>query len=187
MCVKFILIFFLSSIVVVRRCFFYFCCRLLTTTTKVGLVSAMNKTMLCLDNDMLMDDFFEDTRLLGIVASPKSYRFCWYINHSLSYEFRLNPEIEVHLRRRNRNYYFNVYEHTVLNCFVSHYLYQNYFDGEYLLPEFKHIDFVWLIKNESSDANRCSELIATVKKLNGVQLVTELPDEKIKNKKHLIF
>ena len=89
--------------------------------------------------------------------------------------------------RKERNYYFRVYEHCVRNSFISHYIYQNYFDGEYLLPEFKHIDFLWLIRNESADVNQCSELIGSIKKLNGVQLVAELTNEKIRNKKHLIF
>ncbi len=144
-------------------------------------------TKLCLDVTMLTDDFFEDTRLLGIVATIKNYQFCWHINNALSYCFRLNPEIEVQLKRKERNYYFRVYEHTVKNSFVSHYIYQNHFDGEYLLPEFRNIDFLWLIRNESADVNQCSELISSIKKLSGVRLVAELTNENIKNKKHLIF
>ena len=144
-------------------------------------------TKLCLDVDLLTDDFFEDTRLLGIIAPIKNYRFCWYINSSLSYCFRLNTDIEVQLKRKERNYYFRVYEHTVRNSFISHYIYQNYYDGEYLLPEFQYIDFLWLIKNESCDTNQCSELISSVRKLNGIQMVAELTNEKIRNKKHLIF
>ncbi len=141
----------------------------------------------CLDVSTLTDDFFEDTRLLGIVATIKNYQFCWHINKTLSYCFRLNPEIEVQLKRKERDYYFRVYEHLVRNSFISHYIYQNYFDGEYLLPEFQHIDFLWLIRNESADVNQCTELIHSIKKMNGVQLVAELTNEKIRNKKHLIF
>jgi hypothetical protein len=144
-------------------------------------------TKLCLDVDLLTDDFFEDTRLLGITATIKNYQFCWHINNSLSYQFRLNPEIEVHLKRKERSYYFRVYEHNVRNSYISHYIYQNSHDGEYLLPEFRHMDFLWLIKNDSADANQCNELISSIRKLHGVQLVAELTNEKIRNKKHLIF
>ena len=31
---------------------------------------------------------------------------------------------------------------------IKHYLYNNEDDGEYLLPEFKHLDFLWLIKDD---------------------------------------
>jgi len=144
-------------------------------------------TKLCLDVDVLTDDFFEDTRLLGITATIKNYRFCWHINNSLNYRFRLNPEIEVHLMRKDRSYYFSVYEHTVCNSYITHYIYQNYHDGEYLLPEFKHMDFLWLIKNDSANVNLCTELIANIRRLNGVLLIAELTNEKIRNKNHLIF
>lgn len=144
-------------------------------------------TKLCLDVDLLTEDFFEDTRLLGITATIKNYQFCWHINNALSYRFRLNPEIEVHLKRRERSYFFRVYEHNVRNSYVSHYIYQNYHDGEFLLPEFRHMDFLWLIKNESADLSQCNELVKTIRGLQGVQLVAELTNEKIRNKKHLIF
>lgn len=144
-------------------------------------------TKLCLDVDVLTDDFFEDTRLLGIIATKKNYQFCWHINNTLSYHFRLNPEIEVQIKRKERNYYFRVYEHTVRNSFISHYIYQNSHEGEFLLPELRNMDFLWLIKNESSDVSQCTELISSIKKLNCVQFVTELTNEKIRNKKHLIF
>lgn len=162
---------------------------LLPTTLRFRLTNTMPSpvTKLCLDVEMLTDDFFEDTRLLGIVATIKNYQFCWHINSALSYCFRLNPEIEVQLKRKERDYYFRVYEHSVRNSFVSHYIYQNSHDGEYLLPECKHVDFLWLIKNESADANQCRELIASIRKLKSVQMVTELSDDKIRNKKHLIF
>ena len=43
-----------------------------------------------LNVDELNEDFFEDTRLLGITAPLKSYQFCWHLNNLLGYEFRLN-------------------------------------------------------------------------------------------------
>ena len=66
-------------------------------------------------------------------------------------------------------------------------VYNHYNDGEYLLPEFRHMDFLWLIKGDSVEANGCRELMQAVKSLNGVQLVAELTNEKIRNKGHLIF
>ena len=144
-------------------------------------------TKLCLDVDVLTDDFFEDTRLLGIVSSRKNYQFCWHINNTLSYHFRLNPQIEVQLKRKNRFYYFHVYEHAVKNSFISHFIYQNSYDGEYLLPECQNIDFLWLIKNESSDANQCSELIGSMRQLPSVLMVTDLTNKTLRHKKHLIF
>lgn len=140
-----------------------------------------------LNIDELTHDFFEDTRLLGITASVKNYQFCWLLNNALGFRFRLNPEIEIHLLKKSRSYYFKVYQHNIRNSFLKHYLYHNHFDGEYLLPEFKHMDFLWLMKGDCVDDENCSQLIQSVKKITGVQLVAELTNEKIRNKGHLIF
>ena len=142
---------------------------------------------LVLNVDDLTDDFFEDTRMLGITASHKNYKFCWQLNNELGYGFRLNPEIEILLRRKSRSYYFPIYQYHIRHTTLIHYLYNNSYDGEYLLPEFKHIDFLWLIKGDYLCDAQCNELIKNIKNLNGVQLVSEINHELIKNKSHLIF
>lgn len=140
-----------------------------------------------LNNADLTDGFFEDTRLLGIMAPIKSYQFCWQVNTMLGIDFRINNEIEIQLARKARNYFFAVYEYPEpTNCLV-HYLYNNQFDGEYLLPEFKHLDFLWLLKGDTVPDERFYELMQQVKEIPGVQLVVELTNEKIKNKEHLVF
>ena len=68
-----------------------------------------------------------------------------------------------------------------------HYIYNNQFDGEYLLPEFKHLDFLWLLKGDIVSTDYLQEVTREIRSISGVQLVTELTNEKIKNKGHLIF
>src|SRR5678815_3474024 len=38
---------------------------------------------LILDTQDITDGFFEDTRLLGIMAPMKDYQFCWQLNNML--------------------------------------------------------------------------------------------------------
>lgn len=140
-----------------------------------------------LDVDELNDDFFEDTRLLGITATVKNYQFCMQLNNMLGYDFRLNPEIEIHLKKKNRNYYFSIYQYSEPNTPLIHYLYQNQFDGEYLLPEFKHMDFLWLMKYDFVDEDKCNWIKQTIRNLNGVQMIVELTNEQIKNKGNMVF
>ncbi|HRH48029.1 MAG TPA: IPExxxVDY family protein [Panacibacter sp.] len=140
-----------------------------------------------LDIEALTENFFDDTRLLGIMVSAKSYRFCWQLNNMLGYNFRLNTDIEIHLRKKGRQYYFPVYQHAVHGSALSHFIYHNQYDGEYLLPEFKHMDFLWLIKGDCIPDAQCKELIQSVKNMNGVQLVAELTNEKIITKGNLVF
>ncbi len=142
---------------------------------------------LILDTAELTHDFFEDTKLLGIMAPVKDYQLSWQLNQLMGIEFRINNDIEIQLTRKRRNYFFSVYDfHEDTSC-LSHYLYNNQFDGEYLLPEFKHLDFLWLIKGEIVSDESVQEYITAIKTISTVQLVMELTNEKIKNKEHLIF
>jgi hypothetical protein len=140
-----------------------------------------------LDFDDLAEEFFEDTKLIGLVAPIKDYQFCWQLNHLLRFDFRLNNDIEIQLLKKNRQYYFTIFEYQEPNCSLTHYLYNNQFDGEYLLPEFRHLDFLWLLKGDPVNHEYLRELMKTIKGINAVQLVTELTNEKIRNKGHLIF
>lgn len=140
-----------------------------------------------LDNKEMVDGFFEDTRLLGIQAPLKDYAFCWQVNQLMGIDFRINNELEIQLKKKGRNYFFAVYEYAQPACCLMHYLYNNQHDGEYLLPEFKHLDFLWLLKDDYVANNFVDDLVYSLRSLTGVQLVVELTNEKIKNKEHLVF
>ncbi len=140
-----------------------------------------------IDNDALAEEFFEDSLLLGIVAPVKDYQFTWQLNQLLGFNFRLNNDLEIKLTKKQRSYFFAVYEYNVPAVTLSHYLYNNQFDGEYLLPEFRHLDFLWLIKGDLMNNEELKELLASIRGIPGVQLITEMTNEKIKHKQHLIF
>ena len=140
-----------------------------------------------LDIEGMEEDFFEDTRLLGIVAPVKDYQFCWQLNQLFRFHFRINNNMEIQLNKKQRNYFFAVYEYNEPNSSLVHYLYKNQYEGEYLLPEFKHLDFLWLLKGDMVSDATINQMISSIKQINGVQLVMELTNEQIKNKGHLIF
>lgn len=142
---------------------------------------------LALSTQQIIEEFFEDTKLLGIVTTVKDYRFCWTLNNLLGLDFRINHDIEIKLIRKKRHYFFPVYDYHEPNTSLCHYLYNNLFDGEYLLPEFKNLDFLWLMKNDTVTHNYLEQLMALLRSIPGVQLITELTNEKIKNKDCLIF
>ena len=142
---------------------------------------------LAINNHDLAEAFFEDTRLLGIMAPLKDYQFCWQLNSLLGMDFRINNEIEIGLKKKNRDYYFSIFEYCEPAGSLSHYLYNNQFEGEYLLPEFKHLDFLWLMRDDYVSDAALQEIIKPVRTIAGVQLVVELTNEKIKHKEHLVF
>lgn len=147
----------------------------------------MASSKLKLDMDDMADDFFEDTCLLGIMAPVKDYQFCWQLNQHFRFHFRLNNDIEIQLKKKNRTYYFPVFECPEPNSSLVHYLYNNKFDGEYLLPEFRHMDFLWLMKGDIVSDDTLQIISTGLRQLNAVQMVSELTNEKIVHKGHLIF
>jgi len=144
-------------------------------------------TKLVVDNDEMFQEFFDETKLLGIVGPMKEYQFCWRLNQSMQIDFRLNHDNEIMLTRKKRNYFFSIYEYPEPAGSLVHYLYNNQFDGEYLLPEFKHLDFLWLMKGDVISKETVQALVQSLKDIPGIQLVMELSHDKIKNKGHLIF
>jgi hypothetical protein len=142
---------------------------------------------LVLDNDQITEDFFEDTILLGIMAPLQPHQFVWQVNQSIRFDFRINNELEVEIVRKRRTYYFPVYEFQEPGLSLFNYLYNNLYDGEYLLPEFKHLDYLWLCKGDLPSKDEERMLIEDIRNIPGVQLVVELTNDKIKNKKNLIL
>lgn len=142
---------------------------------------------LLLNTQDLTNEFFEGTRLLGIMAPIKDYQFCWHLNSMLGMDFRINNDIEIQLNKKKRDYFFAVYEYCEPTGSLNHYIYNNQFDGEYLLPEFRHLDFLWLMKDDLVSDPTLQLTIQVIRSLPGVQLVVELTNEKIKNKEHLVF
>jgi hypothetical protein len=142
---------------------------------------------LVLDNKNLAEDFFEGTRLLGIIAPIKDYQLSWHLNNVMGMDFRINNDIEIQLSKKKRDYFFAVYEFCEQTGSLNHYIYNNRFDGEHLLPEFKHFDFLWLMKGDVVPEDRLQETINNIKAIDGIQLVAELTNEKIRNKEHLVF
>ena len=140
-----------------------------------------------IDNELMVGDFFQDARLFGIVAPVKHYQFCWHLNQLLRFDFRINNDIEIQLTKKQRNYFFSIYEYGEKSGTIKHYVYNNQFDGEYLLPEFKHLDYLWLIKDDVMKEEDVTALISSIRSIPAVQLITEMTNEKIKNKQHLIF
>lgn len=140
-----------------------------------------------IDDEQMVEDFFADTRLISIVAPIKDYSFIWSINYFLGYSFKNASDAVLQYSKKGRQYFFNLFEYKMPHRAMTHLLYENQHDGEFLLPEFKHLDFLWLIQDCSFSEDEFQGLIKIIKNIPHVQFVNEMAHEKIKNKKHLII
>ena len=138
-----------------------------------------------LDDDMMSDNFFEDTRILGIACTLKNYQFCWHIDRLLQIPFQTSVDLQIPMEKNRRAYSFTVYEYIHQPTQKEHFLYSNKHEGEFLLPELQHLDFIWLIRDPLHDAEVFSRIQQSIKEIPGVQLVTEVAHDKIKSKDNL--
>lgn len=141
-----------------------------------------------LDMDELNEDFLKGTRLLAITTPIKKHLFCWKINSLLNLNFKLCSEKEVPVEKKNRKYFFSIYHSSEpTNPFMDYVIYHTQHDGEYLLPELKHTDFLWLIRGNAIEEDHFNFIKQGIKSISGVQLVSEIASNQIKNKGHLMF
>ena len=75
----------------------------------------MSGSKLTLNIEEMAEGFFEDSRLMGIVAPIKDYQFCWQLNHLFRFNLRVNNGIEIQLTKKKRNYFFTVFEYAEPN------------------------------------------------------------------------
>lgn len=133
------------------------------------------------------DSFFHDGKLMGITSRMKSYQLCWEINRILDFNFKMNHELEITLLKKEKKCFFPVYEYMEPLRFTIHYLYNNHYKGEFLLPELKHTDYLWMIKGDYYGEEEMKYLIETAKKIVRIQLVTILHFDDLKSKENLIL
>lgn len=140
-----------------------------------------------LDQDRLVEEFFESSHLIGMMAPAKDYQLCWQINNSVGVSFRVNNGLEIRLSQQKKNFYFTVFEYTEPTTSVSHFIYNNHSKAAFLLPELKNIDFLWLIRGDYYQDKEVKALVDQLRGVETIQLVTVLNIAEIKNRKNLIF
>ncbi|PSL49038.1 hypothetical protein CLV51_101368 [Chitinophaga niastensis] len=140
-----------------------------------------------LDQDQLVEDFFESTHLIGIASSARDYQLCWHINRHLHTNFRVNNTLEITLTKKTRSFHFPVLEFHEPTNSVAHYFYNNHCQAEFLLPELKQIHFLWMIKGDYYQPDDVKKLLEELRRVPLVQLVSLLDIREVRNKMNLIF
>jgi hypothetical protein len=142
---------------------------------------------LLIDNDILAEEFFEDSMLIGVQCGSEPHQFIWMVNRKFAYDFRYQAGSEIEFKKRGRNFKYPIFSCSEPHTDLQHLIYANRHDGEYLLPELKHFDFLWLMKGELKDIMLPEMLLSELKTLDLVQMVTILSNDKIINKTRLVL
>ena len=145
-----------------------------------------NKTKNEIDNNELAREFLEDACVLGIQTAMEAHFFIWRANQNFRLDLRYQPDVEIALQKRSKKFLFPYYQFFDEMADMLHLVYVNQYDGEYLLPELKHFDFLWVLKKEGSKTELLQQIIQVLRSMDQVQMVAELSADKIKHKENLV-
>ncbi|PJJ74613.1 hypothetical protein BXY57_0174 [Thermoflavifilum aggregans] len=143
--------------------------------------------ILKLDEQQLVEQFFESTQLIGMVSDLPDYELCWHLNQDLNTNFRVNLDLEIAWKQNRRTYFFTVFEYLDARLLNVHYLYNNHKQGMALLPEVKHLNYIWMIKGPYFTTNEREGLLMDLKQLPYIRMAVELSREELKNRRNLIL
>lgn len=132
------------------------------------------------------DDEEPDFLLVGICSHAKSYRLCWSLNQVMSLKLvNIDQPIVVTNPRKKSSVSFDVYNCHDEESRINYYLICNKSGDGYLLPEFKHVDYLLMLK-ENIYINT-SDIISRVKQSDQVLTAFTIGHDEIKSMENLLF
>ncbi|MCW3121724.1 MAG: IPExxxVDY family protein [Flavipsychrobacter sp.] len=141
--------------------------------------------------DATSDGFFEDTAMIGIASAQPGYRFCWILNNHFEINFGRDPEQKnILLRKKDKQkneqaYNFPIYQYDLPNSTNKYLLYKLKDGSESLLPETKHMDYLWLIQTGNAEEDALY-IVNELKNIPDVQLAQVLLPDQLKNLNNLL-
>jgi hypothetical protein len=141
---------------------------------------------LTLNTVAMLEEFFADTALIGIVSPLPGYRFCWMLNQQMDTNFVREPEMDVCLQKsQGQEHYFPIYQYYNPLSRTKYLLYKLKSEKESLLPEVKQLDYLWMIQSSNSEHDAQS-ITQHLRHIPDVQLAQILSPEKLKSLAHLV-
>ncbi len=125
----------------------------------------------------------DDFLLLGIASQEKSHRMAWLLNRHISLQLQKEDDIVLY-KEDLPTAYFNRFDYTDELNRTTYTLLDNSYENIHLLPELKNVSFLIMIKGalEFLDVDT---LMQKIKKINGIQLVSNINLNKLKSTNHL--
>lgn len=127
-----------------------------------------------------------DFLLIGIVTALQDYRLAWFINNTLHKTLAKKEDIQFTdpLNKKQMNFARFDFDEAITRS-VFHLL-QNKHANECLLPEYKELDFVLLIKGDYYKTRK-NDILKKLRGLENVQAALILDVELIKSKNNLLI
>jgi len=124
--------------------------------------------------------------LLGIVTQLRDYQLCWHLNKMMNFEMKMMNDLEITHKKKNKTALFSWFKYEDELDKLMVYLISNRHSGEYLLPEMKQADFIFMVQGEVTEERR-KEIFNGIKQINAVQLTIDIKYNKLKSKANLVM
>lgn len=136
-----------------------------------------------LDSDA---DDVVDFLLIGISSHAKIYRLCWSLNQAMNLKLvNSNLSIELLDKKNKTKQNFEIYQYMDEESRINFHVIANKNMNGFLLPEFKHIDYIMLLK-ENIMIN-VDDVIVRLRKSDQVLTAFEIKTEDVKSIENLLF
>ena len=144
------------------------------------------KKKLLIQNDY---NFF----LFGISCGEKPYRLCWALNNQLKATFSKGKDMKVpaygtgkHEKNQGEQSKFSVFVFRNEEMFTDYRVIVNKTENKFLVPEYKHADYLLMVQGGIPFAEKNS-ILKKVKEVTFVQTAFEIDPKKIKSKENFVF
>ncbi|MBL7767144.1 MAG: IPExxxVDY family protein [Chitinophagaceae bacterium] len=138
---------------------------------------------LVLDNAALEEEFFEDVMLIGIVSPLEPHQLIWRIQKATGFLFNRNPEHDIEIN----GLFFPIYQFNEKGKFIEHIIYTNRKKTDFLLPEARNTDFIWMLKGSLQHAGYESMIPSIIQQINRVDHSFIINPAHLKNRQYLIL
>ena len=143
----------------------------------------MKSKKLILDNVALEDEFFEDIQLLGIVCPSEAYQLIWRINEAFNYDFVRNTDYDIHLDEK----LFTVFTFQQPERFLEHFIISNRQRTNFLLPEIRNVDFIWMQKGNIVNQPELIKIPNLLAQLKGIVHIFPIDSSTLSKRQYLIL
>jgi hypothetical protein len=135
---------------------------------------------------ILKMSFVLEGEVLGLVSQLPDYKLAWVLNKNLKLQFVRQKDHEIFLKN-DEKLSFTYFCYQTENCTLR--LLKNQspdFSNKYLLPEFKNLDYLLLIEDETGDW-AADQTKRSLQSLAAIQFIQSISHEKIKSIENLMF
>lgn len=116
--------------------------------------------------------------LIGLSCNLKDYRFVFYLNKALEYEFERLPILNFKYKNQSSKHsVYRYFDEENMNDFIC---LTNKYQSNYISPEYKHLDFLIMIDNNAGD-EFLNNIIKKLRKDKHIRMVNKLDTNIIKS------